>query len=813
MATPNPVGNPDTLSAAIFNGLDNACASIAPSWPLDQLIAVNPYWELRHLPADEVAARVAALAHGQPLMPASYYAELDSPAVADRHLDAAARELGIDEDIDTLRYMRFAARSPAHWHNVSDLVDAERDSEREMAWRAEIIHQISQFCAASFKDDGHTRLDESGSLYARWLAATRLDRGIAIIMGEPGVTREFAAVPDQRDELLATALHELGIKDGESAELYAQALLLDINGWASWAAYLRWQDRLNGGDNDLMMDILAIRVAWELVLWRLTAADPEGAFRRLRFHWQNQLANPSALIKAHHVAQRRSWLWQRAAELAFQEHLLERLHSAPPATTEEAPVMQAAFCIDVRSEVFRRHLEAQNPGIQTLGFAGFFGLPIEYRAGDSDYSRPQLPGLLSPTLEAVESIGDVKKAAGRRAKWKTLGDAPPAMFGLVEASGPLYATELLRNSFFSGNKAPTPNALGSRHPVELQRAGAPLNIEERTELAATVLHAMGLESGFAPLVLLAGHGASTRNNPHAASLDCGACGGQTGALNARLLAGLLNDSEVRGGLAARGIHIPAETRFVAALHNTTTDDIEILDDAELPADAVTWLEDAGDAARTERSHELGEGGASKQQLADTLRRRGQDWSQVRPEWGLAGNAAFIAAPRSRTRLVDLEGRAFLHDYQWQNDHDFSVLELIMTAPMVVAHWINMQYNASVTDNVRFGSGNKVLHNIVGGNIGVFEGNGGDLRIGLPMQSIHDGERWMHAPLRLSVYLDAPASAIEDIYRRHDDVRKLVDNEWLYLFRLEDDTACERLVRDAWTSVTPIGDAVRDAETA
>ena len=67
-----------------------------------------------------------------------------------------------------------------------------------------------------------------------------------------------------------------------------------------------------------------------------------------------------------------------------------------------------------------------------------------------------------------------------------------------------------------------------------------------------------------------------------------------------------------------------------------------------------------------------------------LRRRARDWAQTRPEWGLAGNAAFIAAPRARTRAVDLEGRAFLHDYDWRQDQEGKVLELIMTAPMVVA---------------------------------------------------------------------------------------------------------------------------------
>ena len=128
---------------------------------------------------------------------------------------------------------------------------------------------------------------------------------------------------------------------------------------------------------------------------------------------------------------------------------------------------------------------------------------------------------------------------------------------------------------------------------------------------------------------------------------------------------------------------------------------------------------------------------------------------MRPEWGLAGNAAFIVAPRERSRHIDLEGRAFLHDYRFEDDKDHAILEAIMTGPLVVAHWINFQYYASTVDNARYGCGNKVLHNIVGGHLGVFEGNGGDLRIGLSLQSLHDGERWVHAPLRLAVFIEAP----------------------------------------------------------
>jgi hypothetical protein len=54
-----------------------------------------------------------------------------------------------------------------------------------------------------------------------------------------------------------------------------------------------------------------------------------------------------------------------------------------------------------------------------------------------------------------------------------------------------------------------------------------------------------------------------------------------------------------------------------------------------------------------------------------------------------------------------------------------VLELIMTAPVVVASWISLQYYGSSVAPEAFGGGNKLIHNVVGG-IGVVEGNGGSL---------------------------------------------------------------------------------------
>jgi uncharacterized protein YbcC (UPF0753/DUF2309 family) len=490
------------------------------------------------------------------------------------------------------------------------------------------------------------------------------------------------------------------------------------------------------------------------------------------------------------------------------------------------PAVQAAFCIDVRSEVFRRALETVAPAAQTLGFAGFFGIFIEYVPLGAGAGRSHVPVIFNPAYCIYEQVksGDeqssLQQAIKRRQRiglskaWKGFKLSAASCFSFVEATGLMYAPKLLGDSFGWSRPVPDPFKQGLDEAVvdriaptlaavpQTQRcphhdhSGIPAT--DQIEHAARILRAMSMTSNFARLVLLAGHGSSTVNNPHASGLDCGACAGQTGEASARVVAALLNQPAVRRGLLEQGIAIPADTWFLAGLHDTTTDEVRLFDTDDVPIELANdlvqlrqWLEQAGDLTRMQRAVMLGMAGMSDTDVAVDVRQRSRDWSQVRPEWALVNNAAFIAAPRDRTLGVDLAGRVFLHEYQWQTDNGFKILELIMTAPMVVANWINMQYYGSVVDNRRFGSGNKVLHNVAGGAIGVLEGNGGDLRVGLPLQSLHDGKRWVHEPLRLSVFIEAPEAAIDDIISRHDLVRQLVENGWLHLFRIDADNGIDR----------------------
>jgi uncharacterized protein YbcC (UPF0753/DUF2309 family) len=779
------------LSSKDQADLDKAAGRIAPTWPLDRAIAVNPLWQMRELHIEDVAAKLAALAQINHLMPLDYYLGLfEQKKISLASLQKAAQQRGLDLEPDSLvEYLSAPSPVLASFQSLASLLDSQR-SKTLMSWQDEVLFQVSQFCSSFFQKKRTSSTPQSVSLYQEWLRIVRLDRGLEVLMGVPHLRNSFKTLPDDIDSLFALSLSELKL-EGSTTESYAHALLLGINGWASWVAYLDFHSTDRSQNLKNIREILGIRMAWELVIWRLFKDHLQWSLEPL---WQQQKRLLPRLVENWKKSQVRLWVWSSALEIEYQTQLHEALSSQRPANQQNA-YLQAVFCIDVRSEPIRRALESHDASIQTLGFAGFFGLPLSFEPSGTQVSRPQVPGLLKPSLSAIERHPDSKARRSARFKvsWDRWGRAAPSTFFMVEATGGLYLGKLLGRTFFGSSNSHPIDRLSHRKEWVLRRDDVELTAEEKAKIAGSILRASGLETT-APWVLLIGHGSQSCNNPQAATLDCGACGGQTGEVNVRVLTDLLNDSKVRENLEKQGLAINPSTRFLAALHNTTTDEIYLFDQ-EIDPRIDTWLKGASALARKERIFSSrSENTYSSRRAAQAMQRRATDWSEVRPEWGLANNAAFIVAPRSWTRSLNLAGRCFLHDYDKLKDLDFSLLEMILTAPMIVTHWINMQYNCSVTDNQRYGSGNKVLHNVVGGTLGVFEGHGGDLRIGLAMQSLHDGETWRHTPQRLSVYVAAPKEAIIKIVSKHEAIRELVRNEWLYLFHW-DETAIVRIEPD------------------
>jgi uncharacterized protein YbcC (UPF0753/DUF2309 family) len=790
----------------------SATARIAPLWPLKHFVAVNPFLGFSAQSFASACASLQRVTGVSMLAPRAFYAQaLQQGDVQPQDLEAALaaapperRPLGGVED---LRQAAFRTAQPrprpsATVATVAETLDKLASGDRQASRTAFMIDEIAKFCAAYF-DQGQSvwRLPSRDlPLYAAWRQAMRYDRNPEA-MGVSGFRDAVARAPADPRAAIRLVVEELGIPERAVVD-YLHRALFDIGGWAAYARYLGW----TGENDDALVELLAIRVVWGFALFLERADEPfRAAWRRAMLEAANA-PQDEALGNDPELAV--DLTLHEAYEHAFRRRFLPRLKPAP-APAPARPALQAAFCIDVRSEIFRRALESVWPEAETIGFAGFFGFPIEYVPLGASRGGAQCPVLLKPAVIVCESVdgADEEEEASllglrllrrRAAKgWKAFKLSAISCFGFVETAGLGYAAKLVGDSLGWTRPVVDPrnDGLDTATQARMKPRIAPREVAgratgfaapARVDMAEAALKAMSMTSNFAPLVLLAGHGSTSANNPHATGLDCGACGGHTGEANARVAAALLNDESVRAGLAARGIAIPHDTWFVAALHDTTSDEVRLFDADRAPvshkqrmADLKARLAQAAKLARAERAPALGA------KTADALPARGRDWSQVRPEWGLANNAAFIAAPRALTRGLDLQGRSFLHSYDWRQDKDGRVLNLILTAPLVVASWINLQYFGSSVNNRAFGAGAKTLHNVVGA-LGVIEGASGDLRVGLPMQSVHNGERLMHEPVRLHAFVAAPREMMSCVIADSQTLRELVDNNWVHLFALDDD---------------------------
>lgn len=756
--------------SALLGAAERAARAIPPAFPLTATVAVNPFMGQANLDLANTQARLARVAGVRLTQTrAQYGALLDAGTITNTDLHDALLASDSPQKPASLTALLAHLSSPGHQPAALPTLADHGAQASGTDWPAIIARSFGLWAAGHFETGQALWTPAPGKgAFSAWRDWASHDL-TPEISGLTGFCAHVAAAPDTAERAIVHACDALDIPDA-AAESVFHRLLMDLGGWAQHARWLLWQAELEGGTDSTVTDLLAIRLIWETALLAHAPALATPWAQTCAAH-----AEPVAATADHCI----DAILQDASERAYQRKLAAALSGRQP--QEGRATLQAAFCIDVRSEVFRRQLESLNHGIETLGFAGFFGLPLAHKPHGTDMAQSHLPMLLHPTVTSCNHATPAREHSARIAAravraWGRFRQAAVSSFAFVEAAGPLYGWKLVKSAL-----ARTPQT-GPATPAP--RFETALSAQDKAETAAKILRAMSLQSGHARLVLLLGHGATIPNSPHASAYQCGACGGQSGEVSARLLAQLLNDPETRAGLPAQGITLPDDTLFLAGLHDTTTDKVTVFPDTPAPdhqrdiAQAVDWLDRAGALTRAVRAARL------PRARADKIIARAANWAETRPEWGLAGCAAFIAAPRTTTAGADLGGRAFLHSYDWQTDEGFSTLELILTAPVVVASWISLQYYASSVAPVAFGGGNKLIHNVVGG-IGVVQGNGGILRPGLPWQAVHDGQRLVHTPLRLSVLIEAPQHAIADVLARHDGVRALFDNTWLHLLALQD----------------------------
>ncbi len=798
----------DSTSDHLDHVLQEVSSAIAPVWPLKDYVAVNPFKGQSHRHFLDVHQQFHSLGIDI-LMPLDFYRrqyQLGGITIADiktalkeTALPPASRPVTLATLLSLVQSSPSANPSQPKHKNVAGRIRTVAEflgTSETQNWPAILIDEISKHCAAHF-DEGQASWQSPWKdlpLYQAWRETAKHDWNLDVL-GISNARSLIAKLPESPREAIPYLLQRLRVPQA----LWTPFLLcqaFSILGWSAWAKY---QDESAGTGSENWLAVLSMRLAYDVSIAE--------AFH-LSVQWDSYLdthrrasvsdGSDSAELMAR-------YLLQSAFEVHTRDQVLHQIQQPKidrPARRPERPQAQFVFCIDVRSERMRRQLEWQSLGIETYGFAGFFGMPLEYQQFDGEPARNQLPVLLKPQISVVAGNRQSEEAFPSRAPsnrmtkrlwkkmWRLFQTSAASSFACIESTGLWGGWKLLTQNWKASKLYRISSNDSSR-----QQWGPMLpvitpdwNAIHEIQLAENMLRNLGLSAPYARLVVLCGHECQTENNPLASGLECGACGGHSGEPNARFAAMLLNRPEVRQGLEARGYTIPQDTIFLAAVHNTTTDRISFYDTASVPESHREELQSlqrtvafASDQTRHERQET--EPGTKPMDLD----RRARDWSEVRPEWGLAGNALMIVGPRELTQHIDLGSEAFLHSYNPHMDRDGSVLELIMTAPMIVANWINLQYYASSVDNNRLGSGDKTIHNVVG-QFGILAGNSGDLKTGLPWQSLHNGSDLQHLPRRLTVMIAASRTAIDRILQKHTQVANLATRGWLHLVALEDQQA-------------------------
>ncbi len=763
---------------------------VAPAWPLQSIVAVNPFWNLRQKGFYQVLSQLSNLFGQSLFLPLEVFVKKhEDGLISDAdilHSMEGLRRTGVKLDGDLPRFLRESQESTVKglsFEVYSDFMSRLENSELS----ADVINQVGKYCASYF-DQGQASFGlrvKTKRLYQEWLDLIQIDHS----MDHLGYRRDakfLANLPSDPIKAIELCANKLGLVSDIALELYLMKVCHRTMGWCSHVHQHLWQDSLGLSHNSRgtkIEDVLAIFMVYEVWAGEVDSEHD--------LSWSNSLKQQVMTFSQRNSDLDHNYLllsvWQRANEWSYQKRVAKKLVAPRPMSkvSSEKNIAQMIFCIDVRSEVIRRSIEEQGSAITTHGFAGFFGVSLDCTHEQKEASSYRCPVLLTPKLAVIEeaSLQSRKTMQGSRSFSKFLTGMKQGLassFAYVEFFGVLAGINILKRSL---NLGPSTDKLFRKKFDDTSDLNLALDLNSQVATASFALSHMGIRE-FAPAVFVCGHGSVTTNNAFASSLDCGACGGHSGELNARILCRILNNKQVRAELKTLGkFVIPDATYFVPALHETVTDKILVLEEGKLPAAAQEVvskikgsLSKAADAAQRERS-------LITDVPALSGENRVSNWSEVRPEWALVRNGCFIVAPRSRTRGTNFDGRSFLHDYDFMIDEGMKTLELIMTAPMVVTNWINMQYYASSVAMHTFGSGNKVLHNIVG-RMGVSEGNGGDLRVGLPFQSVHSGEKLVHEPLRLSVFIEAPQSDVEKIIASHAVVQQLVDNQWLHLFLVD-----------------------------
>jgi uncharacterized protein YbcC (UPF0753/DUF2309 family) len=573
-----------------------ACNRVAPAWPLKNFVAVNPYMGMSDMSFKDAAKYLKKQAG------INLYMDLDF------YFDKVKRSIINFEDLKN----SFEKNSLPNYSVVkfldhlkiklkSDLSDkrANNDINQSVTDLASIlgeydyskfmIDNISKWAASYFDENPGFMQSENkpSNIFSAWKKDALIDKSTDIL-GLKTFKNVLRELPDDSKIANRYMLEELKVGD-DYTEDYIHALFLKIIGWSSFIKGIDWNNNLYSGKTDKLESFLSILLAWELSLYRYYKKDKIDRLFEIRLKEYKEFTSEiEEDINFKNIL-------QDAYDLSIQRNLkssFSKFNLIKPSIYR--PRFQAAFCIDVRSEIYRRNLESLSEEIDTIGTAGFFGFPINVKPIGHDHGNDQCPVLIPSAHNVKERVHDhvttekIKKTRIVKNQvekaWKWFKSGPVSSFSFVSPLGMSYLPKLISDTFSLTSPVQRPSQSGLNKALvdEVGIDISDISFSQRVEMAYSSLKGMGLTYNFSRVVIIAGHGSSSVNNPHSSSYECGACGGNSGKANAMVGEMILNDKMVRKALAEKGVKIPSDSIFAAALHDTSTDDLIILNENGIP---------------------------------------------------------------------------------------------------------------------------------------------------------------------------------------------------------------------------------------
>lgn len=782
--------------------ISEASKILPVNWPLPASIAVNPLWDLVEKPIERVIAENGSyLAINGSLSAEEYHHLLKKDKITKNDLKKSIceflkknKQTEIPENILHSILNIFLSNELFSALNKNELSIARKKTIFQHHDMIEIKNSMLEFFLLYFNNHVNFHFSENpkNGLFETWKEYK--------ILKDKAWKDFFKTLSKDKSIIKHEILTLLNINENLYIPLFKTALSQFIG----WAGLAKWSLRPNNPFSIKNFSLDDILLIWLCHLYEKKQFEKSNLFNEIKHFLEKpkknknlyQLLNKEPFIKERiknnfiliNTIEKIDifsiyFIYQSAWEKKYHSQLINLITPQQGVAPSKKIEAQFIFCIDTRSEGLRRHLETTG-AYQTFGYAGFFGCLFELNDKINHKKSLQCPAIVEPhiklSLECNEKNEFKNIISNIFSAIKEAKDQQLSPFSIFEIFG-IYIAYF----FYSKNQNIkcfqnfTKKIFRPDEQIyfeSLENFLSKIDYSQFIENLYCLLRSVGLTENMSEYVFICAHGSEMNNNPFQATYECGACGGNNGSMNAILACAALNDHSVRKRLEERSIRFGKNTQFIPAVHNTTTDKIEILTrSVNIPECILKNLSKASGLLQKERLKTL-----PSQKDCDFKK---SDWADMIPEWALANNACMIIGPRDLTQNKNLERRSFLHSYEPCLDPKGEILENIMTAPLIVVHWINMQYYFSATDPKIYGSGNKAIHNVVP-SLGVMEGNISDLKFGLPLQSVFFKEKRIHEPRRLFVIIYAKKEHVNKILDKHKHVKSIFEGEWAFMHVME-----------------------------